>query len=55
MYFRINDEIIIHAQRAYTILDYLGSVGGVYDVLMVVLIYFYGGYATFNSVIETLN
>ena len=53
MYFRIKTDTIVHSRNVVTIMDWLGSVGGVEDILMDMMIFAFGGYCQYNSVIET--
>ena len=34
-------------------MDCLGSIGGIEDILMDILVLFFGGYCQYNSIIET--
>ena len=53
MYFRIKSDTIVHSRAVFAIMEWLGSVGGVEDILMDILIFFFGGYCQYNSIIET--
>ena len=55
MYFRIKTDAIVHARNVYSALDWLGSIGGVEDLLVMIAAYFFGGYLQFNAVLSTLN
>ena len=55
MYFRIKTDAIVHARNVYSALDWLGSIGGVEDLLIIISAFFFGGYLQFNAVLSTLD
>ena len=55
MYFRIKADTIIHSRSVFSIKEWLGSVGGVEQSLLDMLIVVFGGYCQFNSIIETFS
>ena len=55
MYFRIKADTIIHSRAVFTIMEWLGSVGGVEDILMDMFCFIFGGYCQYNSIIETFD
>ena len=55
MYFRIKTDAIIHSRQVYNLMDWLGSIGGVEEILTKLLIFLFGGFANFNGVISNLD
>ena len=49
MYIRVKVDSIGHTRKVYAMMDWLGSIGGVRDVLMDLFIFFFGGYCSFNA------
>lgn len=54
MYFRIDIEKIEHSRQVYRLMDWLGDVGGVGDVLSFGFMLFFGGYLSFNQEVCTM-
>ena len=55
MYFRIKTDTIIHSRTVFSLMEWLGSVGGVEQTLLDMLLVVFGGYCQYNSVIETFS
>ena len=55
MVFRIKTDSIHHYRTVYSIIDWLGSIGGVEEILRKLLVFLFGGYLQFNAVISTFN
>lgn len=53
MYFRVNSDKIVHNREVFTMMNWLGSIGGIQQVLMDLFIFFFGGYAQFNAIVQT--
>ena len=51
-WFRLHVDAIDHSRVVFGIVDWLGAIGGIEDVLMQVLAFFLGGYIQFNAVIQ---
>jgi hypothetical protein len=54
MYFRIGVDEIIHSRHVFEFMDFLGSVGGVTEVLTRTSCFMIGGFLAWNSAIETM-
>ena len=52
MYFRIKSDAIQHSREVFTIMDWLGSIGGIRDILVEFLGFLFGNYIQFNAVIQ---
>ena len=55
MYFRIKADQITHSRKVFNFTDWLGTIGGVSELLLAAIAMFYGGYAEFNKFIQNLN
>jgi len=55
MYFRVKTDTIKHRRKVFSIMDWLGAIGGIEQFLIDMLLFAFGGYCHFNSVIETVN
>ena len=44
IYFRINGDSILHARNVYTVMDWLGDLGGIGEILHSTAALFLGGY-----------
>lgn len=55
MYFRVKTDTINHRRKVFSVMDWLGSIGGIEQFLIDLLLFAVGGYCHFNSVIETVN
>lgn len=53
MYFRINSDLITHNREVFTMMNWLGSIGGIQQIMIDVFIFFFGGYAQFNAILQT--
>ena len=53
MYFRLNTESISHSRVVYSMMDWLGSIGGIRDILLEAVVIFFGGYIQFNAILQT--
>ena len=51
MYFRIKADAVNHDRNVYSIMDWLGDVGGIKDFLMEIMVMVFGGYIQFNAAI----
>jgi hypothetical protein len=54
MYFRIDVDEQIHTRHVFEFMDFLGSIGGIAEVLTKTAGFMLGGYLAWNSSIETL-
>ena len=55
MYFRIKADMVLHKRVVFALMDWLGSLGGVGNILMKIINFFCGGYLQFNAVLCSLN
>lgn len=55
MYFRLEVDQVSHARNVYTMMDFIGALGGVSDLLLQILGWIFGGYAAFYSGVATLS
>jgi hypothetical protein len=54
MYFRLQIDQISHGRNVFTLMDFIGTLGGVSGLLLEILGWVFGGYATFHSGFATL-
>jgi hypothetical protein len=54
MYFRLEVDQVSHARNVYALMDFIGALGGVSDLLLQILGWIFGGYAAFHSGVATL-
>jgi len=54
IYFRLEVDQINHERVVFSLMDWLGALGGVPDILMMIAGLFVGGYAVFNSTFYTI-
>ena len=54
MYFRLDINQIVHGRVVFSLMDFIGSLGGVSDFVLKVAGWVFGGYATFHSLIITI-
>ena len=54
-WFRIHIDKIEHSRKVFGLMDWLGALGGVGDVLKYFFVIIYGGYAAFNASIVNIN
>jgi len=54
MFFRIDVEEVIHKRYVFDFTDFLGSVGGIVEILTRSASFVLGGYLAWNSAIETM-
>jgi hypothetical protein len=54
MYFRLEVDQVSHARNVYALMDFIGALGGVSDLLLQILGWIFGGYAAFHSGLATL-
>lgn len=54
MYFRLEVDQISHGRNVYALMDFIGALGGVSDLLLQILGWIFGGYAAFHSGFATL-
>jgi len=52
MYFRIDIDEIRHTRIVYEFMDWLGSIGGVAEILFHISYLFLGSWLSFNSILE---
>ena len=55
MYFRLEVDQITHGRVVYTLMDFIGALGGVSDLLLQILGWIIGGYAAFHSSVATIS
>ena len=55
IYFRLEVDEISHTRIVFTIMDWLGALGGVPDLLFQLAGFIIGGYAAFNSSFFTIS
>lgn len=53
MYFRLKTDSITHARNVFSMMDWLGSIGGIRDILLEAIVIFFGGYIQFNATLQT--
>ena len=53
MYFRLKTDSINHTRKVFTLMDWLGSIGGIRDILLEAIVIFFGGYIQFNAMLQT--
>ena len=54
MYWRVDVDKMSHSRDVYTLMDYLGDVGGIPDVLKFGLMFLFGNYITFVKDLSTM-
>lgn len=54
MHFRLDPDHLTHKKVVYQVMDLLGDIGGISEILMQLASLFLGGYLTFHSSIETM-
>ena len=54
LYFKMDVDEVIHSRVVYKLMDWLGDLGGVGDVIMLFASILFSGYFEFHSGIETL-
>ena len=54
MFFRIQSDKIVHSRTVYGLIDWLGDIGGIEDVLNIVVMMFIGNYLKFNCSIMVM-
>jgi len=54
MYYRLEVDIVYHSRVVFSSMDFIGSLGGVSDFVLMMAGLIYGGYATFHSMIITI-
>lgn len=55
MYFRIKTDQIQHTRIVFNIMNWLGSIGGIKELLISFVCFIFGGFAEFNGFIQILN
>ena len=55
MYFRIDTDRYIHTRSMYSMMDWLGDVGGIGDVLKFGFLAFFGSYLSFNVSVQAMS
>ena len=55
MYMRIKADTILHSRQVFSLMNWLGAIGGIKGILMDLVIFLFGGYASFNAVLEAYN
>ena len=55
MYIRLDDDEVSHERKVYHLMDLLGDVGGVKDILMDLAFFFFGGWLAFEKSIEFMH
>ena len=55
MYFRVKTDTILHRRKVFSMMNWFGAVAGIEQFLLELMLLFFGGYASFNSMIETVN
>ena len=55
MYFRLYPDEVRHFRVVFSIMDWLGAVGGIAEVLRNFVNFFLGGYLSFHVLIELLS
>jgi hypothetical protein len=48
LYFRIYENRLMHDREVYQLIDFMGDVGGIKDILMQAAFFIFGGYLTFH-------
>jgi hypothetical protein len=47
IYFRLDNDLINHTRQCFSFMNFVGDVGGVRDVLIAIISFFFGGFANF--------
>jgi hypothetical protein len=55
MYFRIDVDRAIHERKIYSIIDWLGGIGGIRDILMDSVVFILGSWMSFNKGMEFMH
>lgn len=55
MYFRIDVDAYVHSRAVFTFMNWLGAIGGVDKVLMLMVGTVIGGYSQFNATLQIIN
>ena len=54
-FFRLEIDKIKHSRNVFSFMGWLGAIGGVEKILLKIMSFFLGGYASFHAAIETMN
>jgi len=54
IYFRLEVDMLKHERIVFDYMDWLGALGGVPDIIMMIVGFAIGGYVTFNSTFYTM-
>ena len=55
IYFRFEVDQVSHSRVVYALMDFIGSLGGVSDLLLQIIGWIFGGYAAFHSSVATIS
>jgi len=55
MYFRLDVDHVVHERNVYHIMEWLGDIGGIKDLLMDIAIAIMGSWMAFNKAMEFMN
>ena len=55
LYFRLDNDQILHTRVVYRFMDWLGDIGGVYEILRNSFTFILGGYAIFHQQVEIIS
>ena len=53
MYFRLKTDSITHKRIVFSMMQYLGVLGGVNGIIGELLVFSFGGYLQFNAILQT--
>ena len=53
MYFRIKTDSVNHVRQVFSVMDWLGAIGGIEGMLYDFLTFFLGGFIQYNAVIQS--
>ena len=53
MYFRIKADSVNHVRQVFSVMDWLGAIGGIEGMLYDFLTFFLGGFIQYNAVIQS--
>ncbi len=55
IYFRLNVNALVHEREVFQLMDVLGAIGGIKDLLMDIFLVMIGSYLTYNSTLVSVN
>ena len=55
VYIRLDTDQMVHTRTVFSFMDWLGAIGGVGDVMILIFGFFISGYADFHAKVEILD